>query len=344
MEIEALIKKFLETKYKLFMKKPIEYDIDSALEILEDDYYEDIDLLIWVHNENEDKPTFFETKEDAIYYINDMNPENICIEFSYYILIEEATNDLIDYINETEEISDETKIKIINFLIDDYIKEYDDGNEEIELLNYINDLPDNELLDTMQKNEELFNKILTNFTISIEDENKILFIEPNYDFYEEKNIRFIKEVCEEFLINFHNYNFINGSLDNSSINLIYNYLCSKFSLNEEYYEYYFGENFYNKEKLNRLLTLMVISTYYRLTYLKKNEKDYLNKDDIQYLNLIDNSTLQQILLEFELNENFGKCVVSDYLYFNNYYDSKDIKDEKAYKTLKKIDPFYPLNK
>lgn len=344
MKMEALIKKFLEEKFKVFMNKSNEYNTNDALEILENDYYDDFDLFIWAEEKDQNEPIVFDLKDEAIEYINNKNPEKFFIEFSECVLIEDAITDLGDYLLDTDEIKEETKIEIIQFLINDYLNKCSEDDEDIELLEYVQELPDFEVIDMMREDNGLLHKLISDFSLFYEESNNVLYAEPNKEFFKEKNIRFINEVCKDFLVNFHNYNFTNGCDDEKSINLIYNFLCSKFKLDDEYYEYYFGKYFYSHYKLNKSLILMIISDYYRLLCSKRNEENFLGKNDIEYLNLIENYTPQQLILEFELNEKFGKTVVSDYMYFNDYYDLKENKDNIVQKQLKKIDPFYGFNK
>lgn len=340
MKKENILRKFMEEKFKSFIRKTNKYTIDDALEILENDYYEDIDLFIWIET---NEPIVFDTKDDAIEYINTYNPNDIFIEFSEYLLLEEAANNLADYIIDTDEINEEQKINIIKLLIDDYLNKSNENDENVEMLEYVKSLSDFEIFDMISQGQLLY-VLVSDFSEFYDNENRLLYVEPNKNFFEEKNIYFINEICLEFLTNFHNYNFTNGYLDNESIELIYKFLCSKFILNDEYYEYYFGKHFYDKEKFNKILILMVISEYYKIIIEKKNEQDFLRKDDINNLNLIQKFSPQKLIFEFETNESFGLSALSDFLYFNNTEITNENKNSEVQKTLKKIDPFYPLNK
>jgi len=346
MSSERKLLKKLKEKFKEFSERPIDYDIDEAIEILENDTYEDIDLIIWVNKDNEDTPTFFNTKEEALEYIENMDPEVVSIEFSDSVIIDEVSYDLMDYINETCDMSEYEKMLLVSSLTEKYIidnKEYvtDDYKEVYE---QIKEFSGYELLDYLKEDCETFQEILVSYCYSVQFFEETVCVAPNENFYKEKNIRFINEICRDILLNFHNQNFKNGNISEESINIICKYLNSEISLNEEYYLYYFGDYVANKYKLIRLLILMVISDYYRYICLNKDDISIIDEETFNNIEIIQNYSNEQLLSEFELNDDFSKTVVKDFIRYNNSYNDENKKEIPDQKTLKKIDPFFNLNK
>lgn len=344
--------KIIEEKYKKLSYREIEYDIEDALKIIENEEYEDTDLIIWVNIDNSIDSKFFDTRDEALEYISENNPQTVSIEFTEEIIIEETSSDLVEYIINTDDISKDEKIELSKFLVEKYIidnKEYyDEEDDEVEsiwdIAEQFKNLSDSEIFYKLKDDEELFQEILYSYCFGLETNKNVLTVKPNENFFKEKNICFVNEIYKELLLNFHNSNFKSGNLNEDSIKLICEFLQSDIDVNDEYFKFYFGRYVIDKDNLIKLLILTVITDYYKFIYSNKNEENFLEKKDMEFLRLIQTASRKELIDEFEINNEFAKTVVNDFLAYHEYFKNNDEVEISDQKTLKKIDPFYILNK